>query len=396
VKTDVLTSADQLFALRTAWEELHSRVAAPVSMSYIWLSTWWNIFGSRFTIRALVGWEGDRLVGLFPCFIESFTFLHLKATRLRFLGEYSVLSEYHPLVDPWFEEEFAEAAADFCIGLMKAGECNFIDFHAFPFDLAFMQRWIGRMSIRPVFMTVRDREVARMRIDLPKTVPEYWALLSPRERGQFRRKERILKASGTRTECVTDPNDTDAFRDYVRLNTTIWEGKGPGSYYVSREGFERFQREVTRALLQSGAARLYFFEQGGKRFAALHAFVMNGVVQAYLGGRDPDHKLARLSPGLVLTVHVIKQAIEDGEREFDFLTGDLPYKYHLGGSVHGWHGRVTACLRGPRGWKGTLLIKAHNAAVAADKSPRLAWIARQFDWFSSKLKDPKGPPKTKP
>jgi CelD/BcsL family acetyltransferase involved in cellulose biosynthesis len=170
------------------------------------------------------------------------------------------------------------------------------------------------------------------------------------------------------------------------------EGKERGSYYVYREGFERFQREVTRALLQCGAARLYFFEQGGKRFAALHAFIMNGVVQAYLGGRDPGHDLAHLSPGLVLTVHVIKQSIEEGQREFDFLTGDLPYKHHLGASVHGWHGRVTACMRGPTGWKGLALIKVHNAAVAANRVPRLKWVGRQFDWFSARFREARSLP----
>jgi CelD/BcsL family acetyltransferase involved in cellulose biosynthesis len=139
---------------------------------------------------------------------------------------------------------------------------------------------------------------------------------------------------------------------------------------------------VTGALLRTGEARLYFLKCEGRRFAAVHTFVMNGVMQAYLGGRDPDHPLSRWSPGLLLMVHVITRAIEEGFREFDFLTGDHPYKHHIGGTLHGWHGRVTAAIRGPRGWKGMCIIASHNLAMAAGRSPRLRWVVGHFDRLS--------------
>jgi CelD/BcsL family acetyltransferase involved in cellulose biosynthesis len=384
MRTAVLTSAEEVFALKPQWDELHSRTSAPVSMSFTWLSTWWDHFGSRFRMRTFAAWEGERLVGLFPCFIESFSALRLRASRMRFLGEYSILAEYHPLVDPECEAAFATAAAEFCIASLREGICDLIDVHAFPYDLCFMQQWIAAMKGHPVFMTVRDREVPRIRIDLPKTVGEYWARLSPNERHQFRKKGRIVRDAGARFECVTDAQDATAFQDYVRLSTSLWERKGTGSYFSVKDGFQGFQEEVTEAMMQRGEARLYFIEQGGRRFAALHAFLMNGVVQGYLGGRDPDHPLARHSPGLLLMIHVITHAIEEGFREFDFLTGNHPYKYHIGGTLHGWHGRVTVALRGPRGWKGSLIITSHNLAMAAGKSPRLRWVVERFDRLSQR------------
>jgi CelD/BcsL family acetyltransferase involved in cellulose biosynthesis len=383
MRTAVLTSAEEVFALKPQWEDLHRRTSAPVSMSFTWLSTWWNLFGSRFGMRTFAAWEGDRLIGLFPCYIELFSVLRLLAARMRFLGEYSILAEYHPLVDPEHEAAFAAAAAEFCVASLRAGVCDLIDVHAFPYELPFMQQWIAAMKGHPVFMTVRDREVQRIRIDLPKTVGEYWARLSPNERQQFRKKDRIVRDAGARFECVTDPEDTAAFQDYVRLSTTLWERKGTGSYFAVKDGFQKFQQEVTAALLRTGEARLYFLHNEGRRFAAVHTFVMNGVVQAYLGGRDPDHPLSRWSPGLLLMIHVITRAIEEGFREFDFLTGNHPYKHHIGGTLHGWHGRVTAALRSPRGWKGSLMITSHNLAMVAGKSPRLRWVVEKFDRLSS-------------
>jgi hypothetical protein len=230
-------------------------------MSFTWISTWWRTFGSRFSLRILAAWEGNRLVGIFPCFLESFSLGPFKAKRLRFLGEYSVLAEYHPLVEEVQEEAFAAAAAEFCQSLMRSHACDLIDFHAFPYDSPFMQKWIVCMKEKRVVMHVQDHVVPRVRIDLPKTVPEYFARLSSRERGHARQKERGLLAAGARFECVTDPANIEAFHDAVRLSTTVWEKRGKASYYVSNEGFEKFQSDVTQAMLQQGTARLYFLVQ---------------------------------------------------------------------------------------------------------------------------------------
>jgi CelD/BcsL family acetyltransferase involved in cellulose biosynthesis len=51
----------------------------------------------------------------------------------------------------------------------------------------------------------------------------------------------------------------------------------------------------------------------------------------YNSGLDPA--AYRLSPGIILMAHLIRHAIERQEHEiFDFLRGDEPYKYSLGGT----------------------------------------------------------------
>ena len=53
-----------------------------------------------------------------------------------------------------------------------------------------------------------------------------------------------------------------------------------------------------------------------------------GTVGLYNSGFDPEH--ARLSPGIVLLAHVIRDAIERGVATFDFLRGEEPYKQAFG------------------------------------------------------------------
>jgi CelD/BcsL family acetyltransferase involved in cellulose biosynthesis len=53
-----------------------------------------------------------------------------------------------------------------------------------------------------------------------------------------------------------------------------------------------------------------------------------GRVHAYLSGFDPQW--SRFSPGAVLLGYSIRQAIEEGAIEFDFLRRPEPFKYAWG------------------------------------------------------------------
>ena len=43
------------------------------------------------------------------------------------------------------------------------------------------------------------------------------------------------------------------------------------------------------------------------------------------------HDFGDLSPGIVLLAYNIRHAIEQGYAYYDFLRGDEPYKYRMGG-----------------------------------------------------------------
>jgi CelD/BcsL family acetyltransferase involved in cellulose biosynthesis len=58
-------------------------------------------------------------------------------------------------------------------------------------------------------------------------------------------------------------------------------------------------------------------------------FVYNDRLLVYNSGYDPTN-YAELSPGIVLTSHIIEDAIRRGMRIFDFLQGDEIYKYRFG------------------------------------------------------------------
>lgn len=385
MRTAIITSADALFALREAWTALHRRVHGNLTMSFEWLHTWWTVYGTQFQCRALTGWEGERLIGLFPCFRESYRLPHIEASRMRFLGEYSIFGEYSPLIEEGSTEPFARAAADFCLDALESRFCDFIDFHAFPSTSSFMREWLRCMGERRVVVAHRERVVPRLRITLPADIDAHFASMHASERKNMRRKERALLRLGARFVSVTDPGDRRAFEEYVALHTNLWVRKGTGGYFATRDRFSDFHAEVTRRFMAEGKARLYFLEHEGHRFVAMQVFRMYDVVTGYLGGRDHTYPLMHLSPGNVLTTYAIKEAIRDGAAEYDFLTGDQPFKRRLGGIQHGWHSRASLTLRSIRGAKGRLFLLGLGLDERLGHSS-LGWITSGLTGLSRRLR----------
>jgi CelD/BcsL family acetyltransferase involved in cellulose biosynthesis len=58
-------------------------------------------------------------------------------------------------------------------------------------------------------------------------------------------------------------------------------------------------------------------------------FDYNNDIYLYNSAYDPAY--SSLSVSLLLKVFNIRDAVENGKKRFDFLSGDEPYKYDLGG-----------------------------------------------------------------
>ena len=93
-------------------------------------------------------------------------------------------------------------------------------------------------------------------------------------------------------------------------------------------GFEAFHRDVAARFFASGRLRLLWLEIDGQPAAAEYSLLGNQTVYYYQGGIAPA--LADERPGWLCFAASLRQAIQEGYREFDFLRGDEPYKASWG------------------------------------------------------------------
>lgn len=112
---------------------------------------------------------------------------------------------------------------------------------------------------------------------------------------------------------------------FVKLHLRRWSEKGGSTALNSKELID-FHRAFSKISLDRKWLRLYTLLLDGTPVASLYVFKYRNVHFQYQSAFDPDY--GKYSPGTVVLALAIKDAIEDGADEFDFLHDNEPYKYH--------------------------------------------------------------------
>jgi CelD/BcsL family acetyltransferase involved in cellulose biosynthesis len=111
----------------------------------------------------------------------------------------------------------------------------------------------------------------------------------------------------------------------IGLHQRRWRHRGwPGCF--ASERFLKFHREVALRLLAFDALLMSWLEVDGRPVAAEYHLAGDHIVYAYQSGIA--HDALDFQPGHLSHLATIRRAIERGDRAFDFLRGDEPYKSH--------------------------------------------------------------------
>jgi CelD/BcsL family acetyltransferase involved in cellulose biosynthesis len=93
-------------------------------------------------------------------------------------------------------------------------------------------------------------------------------------------------------------------------------------------GVAAFHRDASREFLARGWLRLYTLRIGGRIAAVYYGFLAKNRAYYYLGAFAPTFDA--VSPGHLIVLHALTEAVREGARELDFLRGREPYKYGWG------------------------------------------------------------------
>jgi CelD/BcsL family acetyltransferase involved in cellulose biosynthesis len=155
------------------------------------------------------------------------------------------------------------------------------------------------------------------------TWEEYLASRSSNFRSQVRRKERkLVRDHGLAYRLSDDPARLEADMETLfDLHRRRW---GPGASGAFGKEREAFHHEFAAVAQRRGWLRLWLAEAEGRAVAAWYGFRFGGADWYYQFGRDPEWD--RLSVGLVLLAHTLREAMTDGVAEYRMLRGSEPYK----------------------------------------------------------------------
>ena len=304
-----------------------------------WLESWWNHYGAESgccELFVLAVFDARQaLVALAPWYIERSA---MRGRVVRFLGSGEVCSEYSSLLCVDGKEEIvARSLAKWLVASTQAKNLD-------PRAEQSPDRWdvlkltaidAGDLAMERLLtnLTLHGSAVYRRpgmncwRLDLPGNWEEYLSLVSKSHRKKLRRMDRDFFRSGrARVHWVHEPDQLEqAFDVLVRLHQSHWKRRGwPGCFASVR--FLNFHREAAQRLLAFDALRMSWLELDGQAVAAEYHLAGDGIVYAYQSGMAPG--ALDYEPGHLSHLATIRRAIERGDRAFDFLRGDEPYKSH--------------------------------------------------------------------
>lgn len=310
-------------ALADRWDGLAEAAGNPYGTRE-WVEAWWESHGGDGTLDIRGAHDSDgRLAAILPLYRRRLG----PATVVRFLG-HGPADELGPLCAPG-DASLAVAAL----------------------------RWIATESARVVVLADRlpregspaallagaavRRESSPALVTAGRSWDEWLSGQSANFRQQVRRRQRKLaREHGLRIRLSDDSARLqDDLGVLFRLHRARWAGGG--SAWPSPAD-EALHRAFAPRALERGWLRLWIAEVDGQPAAAWYGLRYAGRDWYYQAGRDPAWD--RLAIGFVLLVHTVRDAFENGAREYRFGLGDEAYKERFATTDPGL---VTAVLAQP-------------------------------------------------
>jgi CelD/BcsL family acetyltransferase involved in cellulose biosynthesis len=310
-----IVARQELADLREEWLLLlNGGRAAKVFQHPVWQQIWLEEFGGDRQPLLLSVRDGARLLAVVPLLREG--------TRLSLIGDHNICDYMDFVMAPGEEKESLSALLDALQG-EDWTELELRGLAAGSPTLALLPSLAGDRGLE-----VRvEREAVCPQLDLPSTWEDYLMQLGKKNRHELKRKMRRLNntAVGVRLLTLRTPPEVGEGMDtFLRLMTL----KSDKAQFMTPQ-MERFFRRAAVALAEEGLVALYMLEMDGRRVASALCFEDENEVLLYNSGYDPE--LSYLSIGLISKALVLRSAIEEGRRHLDFLRGNEPYKYDLGG-----------------------------------------------------------------
>lgn len=309
--------------LKPLWNELLAR--APMNRVFYtweWQTTWWDAYKPG-ELWILVCFDEGEAKGIAPLFIAESD----RGSAVQIIGCVDVTDYLDFIVDEARLQAVYAAFADYLWDHRDGYDR--LDFCNIPFDSP-SQRLLPELLESRGFNTVVEQQEVCPVIELPENWGSYLRLLHKKQRHEVRRKMRRIQGSEEAIDwyIVNGGHDLDEeVRQFVRLMAASDPEK---ARFLQDERNLRFFQAIAPLLQERGWLQLNFLTIGEKRAAAYVNFVYGNRVMVYNSGHAHED-FGDLSPGIVLLAYNIRHAIEQGFAYYDFLRGDEPYKYRMGG-----------------------------------------------------------------
>lgn len=333
----LIDDIERLRALAPEWTGLLERSATnEITLHPDWILSWWAVFGDsgKRSMRSVAFYDQGVLVGLAPLLARPHTYrpgIPFKRLEMLASGEDEAdetCSDYLGIIaavghEPAVANAFANALTSGVLGAWDELVLPSMNGEA-PLP-ALLQ---AALTAKGLLVSLEERDTSPY-VPLPKTWDAYLASLKPNKRSQLKKSLRALDEWAGNTSELVRVRSADRLEEGKRILEAIHRERwGPeGGVYRSAR-YRAFHDRVMPLLLEQGALDLGWLSVRGEPVTAFYNLRSNGRVLHYQSGRKldiPDD----VRVGVTMHALLIRAAIEDGMKEYDFLAGLVQYKMAL-------------------------------------------------------------------
>jgi CelD/BcsL family acetyltransferase involved in cellulose biosynthesis len=318
MKIEQIKSIHRFEEIRNAWNELlYSCEQNSIFLTHQWFYSWWRWFSKGKSLEILLFRNSSGTpVGIAPLMREN--------DILSFMASREVTDYCDFIIGDGKEGEFFETLLDFFRSQYPGThKIRLINFRQTSKTLLFLPQLAAKYDFS---CTVSELEVAPA-LSLPASYEDFLAFLSRKNRHDLRRKlRRMEELEGVKTVKVVDAvglqNSINSFIQLHRRSDTSKEE------FWQAQGMADFFREIALQFSPQGWVELFLLVHNENIMAALLNFIYEDQILFYNVAYSKDY--AWYSPGLLLFHQRLKEAIQEGKKEADFLRGREKYKYYFG------------------------------------------------------------------
>jgi peptidoglycan/xylan/chitin deacetylase (PgdA/CDA1 family)/CelD/BcsL family acetyltransferase involved in cellulose biosynthesis len=359
-----------LQSLRHGWDALlQSSAADTVFLTWEWVNTWWSVYGQPGELRILAAYDNnDRLTGIAPLRSLRARRCGQSAPGLFFIGDRSCDSDYLDFIIARGQE--ATVLEAFRTPMVKELRCGTILLlNEMPETSSALASL--RAATQSGEWIWKETDVACGTIRLPGTWEEYLKILKPRFRTKVRSILRVLedKPEIRFGFCEDQEQVARMLPVLFDLHTKRWATEcKPG---VFGWGLKRdFYQILSSVLLERGWLRFSWMEWNGRVLASQYGFVYGGVYSQLQEGYEPACE--HWNPGIGLRAWTIRQFVQQGLREYDFLGGMGRHKSDWGAETK--HSK--RILLAADTWKNQMFVSDREWAIGAKELVKRVLPAR--------------------
>jgi CelD/BcsL family acetyltransferase involved in cellulose biosynthesis len=307
-----------LARISSEWNALAERTCDEPFFRHEFVQTWFENFSPRAPLRVLAAHDSSgRLAAVLPMFEQ----------RGRVSGVpvkiWAAPNNTHSARFDLIAENRDAAARAFLLYLRKAKGWDLLRLSEVPPDGRCWQLYdAARRSGCPVGVYESQRSTY---IKLPPSFEELQRSMTGKFRGNLRRRRTHLEQKGSvRFEHITGGADLEKkLEECFVIEQSGWKGTR-GDAAKGDPAIHGFFSGLAQRTARNGSLSLYRLLLDERPIAFHLGLVRDGVYSLLM--TSFDESLRDSSPGHLITEDVLKDCIESGYREFDFLGCDLDWK----------------------------------------------------------------------